>query len=115
MGTGQINIANRRQTRKAMWHPNCRLDNSPIVQRKVASKEGAAIAATENNFRTRNMLPYTLLMVFILVGDFGWAQNKKSESHGEEQLVLGFMNGLFSDIHISDALAATKVNRLCSP
>jgi hypothetical protein len=50
-----------------------------------------------------------ILIFFILAENVGFAQNKGSEARGEEQLKLGFMNGLFSDVNIADALAATKV------
>ncbi len=49
------------------------------------------------------------LTVLLNAGSIGHAQTEKTSAREEEQLILGFMNGLFSDVHISDALAATKV------
>ena len=49
------------------------------------------------------------LAVFLQLGSIGFAQTGERAAPEEEQLILGFMNGLFSDVHIADALAATKV------
>ena len=50
-----------------------------------------------------------LLIFLILLGTAGFADDEGLKSREEQQLVLGFMNDVFSDVNVADALAATKV------
>ncbi len=50
-----------------------------------------------------------LVVGFMLMQSIAYAQIRESAVQEEEQLILGFMNDLFSEVNINDALAATKI------
>jgi phosphonate transport system substrate-binding protein len=50
-----------------------------------------------------------LLIILILLGTMSFADDETLKAREEQHLVLGFMNDVFSDVNVADALAATKV------
>jgi len=55
------------------------------------------------------MSPFTLLILLMLLGTVSFAEDESLKAREEQHLVLGFMNDVFSDVNVADALAATKV------